>query len=160
MLRKLAPHALALALIFGVAAPSAFAYDVTSPSAVNVDNKVILHGYDAVAYQTVGKPVYGSSKITAVHEGATYQFASEANKAKFTANPAKYAPAYGGYCAFGAAIGKKFDIDPNAFKVVDGRLYVNLNPEILARWQQDVPGQIATANRNWPTIKDKAPNAL
>ena len=74
-------------------------------------NDVILAGHDTVAYFTENKPVVGSERYTAQHDGAVYRFASAANRGQFRANPAKYAPAYGGYCAFGASLGKKFDVD-------------------------------------------------
>lgn len=150
----------ALALGLGLAAMPAHAYDETSTATINVDAGVILHGHDAVAYQTENRPVKGSAEFTAVHDGATYQFASASNRDTFLADPAKYAPAYGGFCAMGAAFGKKFDVDPTQFRVVDGRLYLNLNESVFKRWTQDIPANIENANVNWPDIKDKAPKAL
>jgi YHS domain-containing protein len=153
--------ALAIALAFGTAAGTAIALDQNSTAAINVSaDSVILHGYDTVAYHTQGKPVKGSEKFTARHDGATYRFASAANRDKFRANPAKYAPAYGGFCAMGAALGKKLDVDPTQFKVVNGSLYLNVNADVFAKWSQDISGNVAKANRNWPAIKDKAPSAL
>ena len=112
-----------------------------------------LRGFDPVAYFTKNKAVEGSHTITAVHDGAVYQFVSEANKKAFEGNPAKYVPAYGGFCAFGVAAGAKFDGDPRVWKIVDGRLYLNLNRDIQAKWQEDVPGNIQKAETNWKKIR-------
>ena len=119
-----------------------------------------IRGYDPVAYFTEKQPTRGNWKITATHNGATYRFASKANKEKFLANPAKFTPAYGGYCAFGTAMGFKFDGDPNVWKVVGNKLYLNLSKDIQTRWEGKVTEFISTADTNWKTIKDKAPEAL
>jgi YHS domain-containing protein len=119
-----------------------------------------LRGYDPVAYFQDGKPVLGSAKYSAVHAGAAYQFASEENLKLFKKTPERYAPQYGGFCAYGASLGKKFDGDPLAWKVVDGKLYLNLSPDIQAKWQEDVAGNVAKADKAWPSIKDKAPSAI
>ena len=124
------------------------------------ENGVILAGHDAVAYFTENSPVLGSAEFTSVYEGAIYRFASAANRDTFAANPAKYAPAYGGYCALGTSFGKKFEIDGKAFRVVDGQLYVNKNLDVYATWKKDIPGNVAKADRQWPKIRDKAPSAL
>lgn len=160
MNRFLTSTLLASALAIGFAATPAIAYDETSTAAINVDAGVILHGYDAVAYQTENRPVKGDAAFTVVYGGATYQFASAANRDTFLADPNRYAPAYGGFCAMGAAFGKKFDVDPTQFKVVDGRLYLNLNASVFKRWSQDVPTNISNADANWSNIQDKAPTAL
>lgn len=123
-------------------------------------NDVILAGHDAVAYFTENRPVEGSAEFTAVHEGAIYRFASAKNRDTFTENPAKYAPAYGGYCALGTSFGKKFQVDGKAFRVVDGQLYVNKNLDVYATWKKDIPGNIAKADVRWPQIRNKAPGAL
>ena len=115
-----------------------------------------LHGYDAVAYFTAKKPIRGVAKHQTTHDGAAYRFSNQANLEAFKKNPAKYAPQYGGYCAFGAALGKKFDGDPAVWKVVDGKLYLNLNPDIQSKWEDDVPGNIRKADAQWPKIKGKA----
>jgi len=84
-----------------------------------------ISGYDAVAYFTEGKPTRGNGHHVTVFDGVTYLFASEENKKTFEANPKKYIPAYGGYCAFGVTEKKKFVADPEAWKIVDGKLYLN-----------------------------------
>ncbi|UUY07601.1 YHS domain-containing protein [Pseudomonas sp. J452] len=156
---------LAAALTLGAGAlltvTSSYAYDETSTSAINVDAQaVILKGYDSVAYFSKGMPTLGDKRFAAKHDGATYYFASAENLQKFQANPSQYAPQYGGYCAMGAALGKKLDVDPTQFKVVDGKLYLNVNADVFQKWSQDVAGNIQKAEVNWPLIKDKAANTL
>jgi YHS domain-containing protein len=121
---------------------------------------IALKGHDPVAYFTENKPVAGSPDYTASHNGATYRFASAENRDLFAAEPDKYAPQYGGYCAFGTTMQMKIPGDPSAFKVVDDKLYINSSPDIQSRWSQDVPGNIATADGIWPEIVDKSPEEL
>jgi len=154
--------ALLLALAGAAGLPStAFAYDTASVASINVQaDTVILHGYDPVAYFTVGKPTQGSATFTAKHGGATYRFASEANLKAFQAKPEMYVPQFGGFCAMGAALGKKLDVDPAQFKIVDGKLYLNVNADVFKKWAENIASNIASANANWPAIKDKAPSSL
>ena len=127
---------------------------------VNINNGSAVHGYDVVAYFTMGKPVKGSDAFKATHEGATYRFSSAEHRAAFTANPTKYAPQYGGYCAFGTSMGRKFDGDPNAWKIVNDKLYLNLNKKVQAIWLKDVPGFIRGASNNWPIIRSVSDASL
>lgn len=113
-----------------------------------------IYGYDLVAYMIDGKPTPGDPAITAVHDGATYRFASAANRDAFAAEPAMYLPAYGGYCAYGVSRGYKVKIDPEAWSVVDGKLYLNYDKSVRSTWQKDTAGYIAKAESNWPGIKD------
>lgn len=117
-------------------------------------NDVILAGHDAVAYFTQGKPVLGKAEFTATHHGAVYRFSSAANRDQFRRNPDKFAPVYGGYCAYGMTFGKKFEVDGKAFEVVNGRLYVNKNLDVYKAWKKDVPLHIQQANDKWPGVKD------
>ncbi|WP_412564133.1 YHS domain-containing (seleno)protein [Thalassobius sp. MITS945101] len=119
-----------------------------------------LRGYDPVAYFNLGEPTPGDWQITATYEDATYRFISEEHKAKFEANPEAYAPQYGGYCAFGTAMGFKFDGDPEIWKIVDGELFLNLSSGVQARWEKDVPGFINTADVKWGEIEFKDPAEL
>lgn len=119
-----------------------------------------LHGYDPVAYFTEGAPVRGSDAIALVHGGAAYRFASEDHLKLFKANTARYVPQFGGYCAFGASVGKKFDGDPRLWTIHNDRLYLNLNPEILATFSKDVAGNISKAEKNWARIEHKAVSEL
>lgn len=136
-----------------VLAPETGTAQNTTP--LNAQNGIALHGYDPVAYQTDNKPVKGNETYTAVFEGVTYRFANRTNMEKFKASPAAYAPAYGGYCAYGVAVGGKYDIDPAAFTVVKGTLYMNKNLSVRKKWLEDVPGNIEKADKNWPTVRNK-----
>ena len=123
-------------------------------------NGVILAGYDAVAYFTQNAAVEGSSEFTAVHNDAIYRFSSAKNRDLFTANPSKYEPQYGGFCAYGAALGKKFEVDGRAFEVVDGKLFVNKNEDVYEVWVEDKAENITNADEQWPGIKNVAAGDL
>ena len=114
--------------------------------------KKAIKGYDPVAYFTDGKPVEGKKEFTYEWKGAKWFFASAEHRDQFKADPDKYAPRYGGYCAYAVAMGKTADIDPKAWKIVDGRLYLNYDQDIQKKWQADIPGFIEKANRNWPGV--------
>ncbi len=122
---------------------------------VNHAPGVTLKGYDAVAYFTEGKPVKGSKKYEFEWMGARWYFSSAGNRALFTKNPERYSPQYGGYCAYAVSQGITADIDPMAWKIVEGKLYLNLSPGVARIWEKDIPGYIVKANKNWPTLKDK-----
>jgi YHS domain-containing protein len=115
---------------------------------------IAIKGYDAVAYHTEGRPVEGSDEFEAEWNGATWRFANAEHRDLFVADPERYAPAYGGYCAYGVTQGVKPKIDPDAWTIVDDRLYLNLSKSIQERWEQDIPGYIAKADAIWPTIRD------
>ena len=145
--------ALSLGAVALLTATSSFAYDETSTSSINVDAaQVILKGYDSVSYFK-GQPVEGDKRFAAAYAGATYYFSNAENLQAFQANPGKFAPQFGGFCAMGAALGKKLD-------VVDGKLYLNVNADVFKKWSEDVPGNIAKADANWPSIQNKAANTL
>lgn len=157
----LALSVLAASATLPAATHPALAYDEASSSAVNIDKRgIALRGHDPVAYFTLGKPTLGSGEFTAKHDGAIYHFASAANRDAFQSDPARYAPAFGGFCAMGASLEKKFDGDPELWRIVDGKLYVNVAPAPHKRWLEDIPGNISRANQNWPAIKDRAPKDL
>ena len=111
-----------------------------------------VHGFDVVAYFTEGRPTLGSAEHSLAHGGATYRFASAENLAAFEANPERYVPAYGGFCAYGVSVGKKFDGDPRAWRIVEGRLYLNLNEKIQETWLEDIDGNIVKADERWGRI--------
>jgi len=120
----------------------------------NVDSSgLALKGYDPVAYFTEKRPVQGKAEFTARHEGATYRFSSAANRDAFAAEPAKYAPQYGGYCAFGMASGYKAPIEPDAWTVRDGKLYLNFSQSVRSRWSTNIPGHVLRADENWPKLR-------
>jgi YHS domain-containing protein len=128
---------------------------------VNVDqSRLAIKGYDPVAYFTQAAPVEGLQQFTAEYNGAVYQFSSAENQALFNGSPAQYAPQYGGYCAFGVTQDKKYDIDPNAWAVVDGKLYLNLNAGAQRVWNRDRVGNIETGNLNWLNIENKPVSEL
>jgi YHS domain-containing protein len=113
---------------------------------------VAIDGYDPVAYFTERKPVEGSKQFEHAWNGAKWRFASDANRQAFISAPRKYAPQYGGYCAFGISRGYAVGIDPEAWSIVGGRLYLNYNLEVRAEWLKDPKGYIAKADANWPSI--------
>ena len=113
---------------------------------------IAISGYDPVAYFTDGKPVAGTSDFTTEWKGATWRFASAAHRDTFVADPDKYAPQYGGYCAWAVAHDKTASIDPEAWKIVNGRLYLNYSKDIQQQWEQDVPGYVEKADVNWPKL--------
>ena len=117
------------------------------------ENDLAIHGYDPVAYFTQHKPVKGSHHYTVAHNSVIYQFSSESNRDAFRGNPEKFAPQFGGFCAMGVALNKKLDIDPMAWRVVDGKLYLNLNKAVQKKWLSDVDGNLETANRTWYGIQ-------
>lgn len=150
------------AFAVSVATPlTAQAQDQNSIAAVNLDTQGIgLQGYDPVAYFTLQTPTVGKAAYTHTFEGATYRFASKEHLEKFKAHPAQYAPQFGGFCAMGVALEKKLDGDPQAWRVVDNKLYLNVNKDIQKKWLEDVPGHIVKAGKAWPEIKNKAPKDL
>ena len=113
---------------------------------------VAVGGFDPVAYFVQGMPVAGDETITLEHGGATWRFSSEENRALFAADPGKYAPKYGGYCSYAAASGYTAKGDPEAWNIVDGRLYLNYSKGVRKRWERDIPGNITKADANWPGI--------
>ncbi|MBY0402664.1 MAG: YHS domain protein [Cyanobacteria bacterium] len=139
--------------MMGVSALTALAEDVTNAL-------VGVQGYDLVSYQTGKLPQKGIGYYISDYKGVTYEFANEANKKTFDANPSKYVPAFNGYCAYGVSVNKKFIGDPQVFEVYNGKLYLNLSQEIRDTWIKDVPGYVKTANENWPGIVNKSPNSL
>jgi YHS domain-containing protein len=116
---------------------------------------VALDGYDPVAFFTDGEPVHGSPGITATHRGATWFFASEDHRQRFVAEPDRYVPQYGGYCAFGVALGALFPVDVSTWQIRNGKLYLNLNPEILKSFNEDLEGNLAKADAAWPELVEK-----
>lgn len=118
------------------------------------------HGYDVVAFFTLGNALKGSDKYAVSHKGGTYRFVSQAHLDAFNKNPAQYVPQYGGYCAYGVGLGKKLDGDPLMWNIVDGKLYFNTNAEINSAWQKDTSGNIKKAEAHWNKIKNKRQNEL
>ena len=111
-----------------------------------------IRGYDAVAYFQQSQPVKGSSQFSYQWRGATWLFASAENRDRFQADPERYAPQYGGYCAYAVSKGRTVSIDPEAWKIVDGKLYLNYSKGVQKKWEQDVPGNIVKADKYWPDL--------
>jgi hypothetical protein len=112
-----------------------------------------LKGYDPVAYFTEGRAVEGRKEFTHEYAEAKWRFVSAANRDLFADKPELYVPQYGGYCAWGISQEKFFDGDPQVWKIVDGKLYVNYNKKIEKTWEQDIPGFIEKADHTWPTLE-------
>ncbi len=114
-----------------------------------------IKGYDPVAYFTESKPVLGNVEFTYTWKDANWYFASAENREKFKAAPEKYAPQYGGYCAYGVAKGYAVKIEPEAWEIVGGKLYLNYNLKVQEDWQAQKQTYITTANQNWPQVLKK-----
>ena len=117
---------------------------------------VALRGYDPVSYFEVSRPTKGAAAHSFVYKGSKFLFASAENRAKFAADPERYAPQYDGFCALGTANGYKVSTQPDAFKVVDGKLYLNYNRKVFDIWTKDEPGYISKADANWPEVSKQA----
>ncbi|MCA6075636.1 YHS domain-containing (seleno)protein [Fulvivirga sedimenti] len=114
-----------------------------------------IKGYDPVAYFTESKPVKGKEQFKLVWNNATWYFASQEHKEQFLENPEKYAPAYGGYCAFGVAGGYKVKTEPEAWAIVNGTLYLNYDLGVQKEWNEDRKTNIEKADKNWASLKDE-----
>lgn len=135
------------------AALMAFAAAAAAQKAeINADRAGAIRGYDPVAYFTEKAPVKGSDKFTHSWKGATWHFASAQNRDRFAAAPEKFAPQYGGYCAYAVAQNALARIDPQAWSVVDGKLYLNFSLAVREAWEKDIPGYIRKADANWPGV--------
>lgn len=113
---------------------------------------IAIDGTDPVAYFTEGKPVEGSAAFSHDWGGVTWRFANAANRDTFAAAPERYAPQYGGFCAWAVAEGSTASTVPEAWKIVDDKLYLNFSRRIQGRWERDIPGNIARADQNWPGL--------
>lgn len=116
------------------------------------DRDGAIRGHDPVAYFAQGGPAKGSKQFSHQWGGATWYFASAGNRDKFAAKPESYGPQYGGYCAYGVAQGSAPEIDPSAWSIVEGKLYLNYSHSIRERWKKDIPGYIRKADANWPAV--------
>lgn len=129
------------------------AVSASAPSKVFVNaERLAVEGYDLVGFFTASAMVPGRAEFQVEHQGAIYRFASVKNRDLFVANPAAYLPQYGGYCAVGAAYGGLFPTQANTWAIVNGKLYLNKNPKVAATFAKDIPGFIAKADAQWPTI--------
>jgi YHS domain-containing protein len=123
---------------------------------LNLDkHSLAIQGYDPVAFFTDNKPVKGKAELKSTRSGATYYFASAEHKAAFDKDPAKYEPAFGGYCAYGVSRNKLVEIDPNAFQIMDGRLLLQYSKGVRDDFNKDPRGNLSKANTNWPDLVNK-----
>lgn len=151
-------HAIkALAIVLVAAASSAplasFAVKQTGGEYNTMHAGLGAKGYDVVNYFTDGTAVQGSANHESVYGGVTWRFVNKAHRDMFAANPEKYAPQYGGFCSWGAANGKLFDVDPaNGWTIVDGKLYLNFNADLNKTFTQEAAKFIPKADKNWPSL--------
>jgi YHS domain-containing protein len=115
-------------------------------------SNLAVGGYDSVAYFNQGKAVKGEKVFSTTWNGAQFQFATQANRDAFVKDPTRYAPQYGGYCAWAAAQGRTASGDPTIWKIVNDKLYLNYNAEVQKKWEADIPGLILKADKNWPQL--------
>ena len=142
----------ALVLLAGVA-PGAGAVKMTGHEYNTLYAGLGAKGYDVVSYFTDNKPAVGSADFTFAYRGVTWRFTSAEHRDLFAKTPAKYAPQYGGFCTWGVAGGKLFDVDPvNGWTIHDGKLYLNFNAELNGVFAGDPAGFIAKAEKNWPKL--------
>jgi hypothetical protein len=118
-------------------------------------SRTAVGGYDTVAYFTQQQPVKGVRLFCVKWMGAEWRFASAANRERFVAAPEQYAPQYGGYCAWAVSQGYTASGDPRYWKLVDGKLYLNYDADVQKKWEQDIHGFIAKADRQWPAVLEK-----
>jgi len=144
-------------IIYSIAAVVLFAISAFAGNLVNVAHRtgIALDGYDPVAFFTDQKPTNGDPSFSATYKGATYLFASKDHQKKFTTEPEKYVPQFGGYCAYGASEGALFPVDINTWQVRNGKLYLNLNPTILEEFNKNFDLDVAKAEKNWPDLVAK-----
>lgn len=134
--------------LFVFAAVPAFADKTTYQS-----DGAAINGYDPVAYFVDGMPIKGNAALGHMWNGTKWQFANPQNLQAFKANPAKYAPKFGGYCAYAVSQGYTAPTDPDAWSIIDGKLYLNYSKSVRARWQQDTSGNILKGDANWPGLR-------
>ena len=134
---------------------SAFVFAATTGSAASSKEYDLpaVGGYDLVSYHGEKGPVRGSGYHATEHKGVIYLFVSKENKETFEMNPEKYLPAYNGFCAYGVAVGKKFNTNPTVYEIIDGKLYLNLDSDIQKEWSKDISGNIKKADKNWNSMK-------
>lgn len=136
-------------------APATTEQSATAPApayAIFAKDGLAIAGADPVAYFTQSDYVPGSDEFTHDWEGATWRFTSAENRDLFAAQPEEYAPQYGGFCAWAVSQGYTASIDPTAWKIVDGKLYLNYSAGVQRKWSKDIPGNIAKADQNWPAV--------
>ncbi len=142
----------AAALFAASAAFAAPAINTIKPGLFGSRGDTAILGYDTVAYFTEGKPVKGQDTLVHEWQGAKWKFSSQANLEQFKASPEKFAPQYGGYCAYGVTQDNLVSIEPDKFKIVGGKLYLNYNADVQEKWNKDIPGYIRQADAKFQTL--------
>ncbi len=138
------------ALLVASATPGMAERTISAPEVYTATKeKLALSGYDPVAYFVAGAPKKGQAGISTVHQGITWRFENEANKAAFLAQPAKYAPQYGGYCAYAVSQGYTASGDPTVWEIVDGKLYINYSRSVGVSWSKQARTYIASGDAHW-----------
>jgi YHS domain-containing protein len=156
--------ALAVTLLLALGAfaiattPNAAAQKVISAPEIYTASreKIAVSGYDPVAYFVTGTPTKGQATLTAVHQGVTWRFANEPNRTAFLADPAKYAPQYGGYCAYAVSQGYTASADPTVWEIVDGKLYLNYSRSVGTSWSKQSRSYIKSGDNYWAQRKPVA----
>ena len=135
---------------------SALSAIATAKDLLNLDGHgVAIQGYDPVAFFTDNRPVKGNPQFQSEYRGAKYYFVTAEHKATFDKEPMKYEPQFGGYCAYGASIGRKAPIKIEAWQIVDGRLLMQYDLDIKDKFNQDQPANLRKADQNWPGLVEK-----
>ena len=119
------------------------------------NNGVAIRGYDPVAYFVAGEAQKGSKSFETTYKGTIWRFVNAENLSRFTSEPKKYTPQYGGYCAWAVSLGYTASIVPEAFRIVDGKLYLNYSLRVQAQWEADRDNRIILANQNWPAVLER-----
>ena len=151
-------HALALGAALWFASPAVFAAPPANTLKTGLfggRTDTAILGYDPVAYFTLGKPVKGRDELAFDHLGAKWKFSSQAHLDLFKANPQKYTPQYGGYCAYGVSQDNLVSIEPDKFKVIDDKLYLNYDADVQAKWLKDPAGYIRQADAKFQSLLKK-----
>ena len=154
MIRQLPNLTVLLFAVLLLQAPAAAPAVANDPVSTGFFSGLAASGYDPVAYFREGRPVEGRGEFEFEWNGATWRFANADNLAAFSADPEKFAPQYGGYCAWAVSQGYTASSDPEAWRIVAGKLYLNNSKSVQSTWTQDIPGNIAKADRNWPEVLD------
>jgi YHS domain-containing protein len=154
MMRRIPPYQAALVLV-AIFCTVIAALPAQTRSTFNSNRGVALDGYDVVAYFVDGRPMKGNPAFNHAWQGTTWRFVSAANRDAFAAEPERYAPQFGGYCAYGVSRGYAVDIDPAAWSIVEGRLYLNYSKSVQRTWEGDRETYIRRAEAQWPAIAAK-----
>lgn len=141
-----------IGMIFAISSLVSVSVHALEPTYTALFSSNAIKGYDTVAYFTQGKPVQGSEKYSTEYNTATWLFASQENLELFVSNPEKYAPQYGGYCAYAVSQNSTASIKPELFTIVDGKLYLNYNQSVNDKWLANKENFIVQADQNWPGL--------